>query len=140
MFLNRNIELSVKFPILNNLLLVFTLCIKKKPRRVRIIENFIELSQDDFLVFVERSLEENELGKFPAPSNGGNVRNYFLGIRFAVSEHSNLLAEHPAEQPIDFILRKNKVTCLNSSLIENSRCGSSRVVNARCRLLPNPHR
>lgn len=59
--------------------------------------------RDDGLVLVEGALEENELGELPIPADGRDVGNHLLGVRLAVAQHADLLAEHPAEQPVDLV-------------------------------------
>lgn len=73
------------------------------PTRIRIVENLIQLFIDNLTILLERTLQKDEFGEFPTPTDRRYVLNDFLCVRFAIAQHQTLLAEDPTEKPINFV-------------------------------------
>lgn len=76
---------------------------KTYPTRIGIVENLVQLLVDDLAVLLERALQKDELGELPAPANRRYVLDHLLRVRLAVAQHEALLAEDPAEQPVNLV-------------------------------------
>jgi len=78
--------------------------VEQKPGGIGIGEDHLELLGDDGLVLVEVTVEEDELGQPPAPADDWHIADGLLGVGLAVAQDAQLVADHPAVEPIDLVL------------------------------------
>jgi hypothetical protein len=54
------------------------------PNGIRILDEFLQLFADDFLVLLPVAFKENAFAKLPGPPHSRDVLQNFLGVCFAV--------------------------------------------------------